>query len=70
MRIQSLEKGTAVVELSRGELELVNNALNEVCHGIDLPEFSTRMGADRSEVVKLLHRVREALDGMERGLAR
>lgn len=65
MRVQGFGRGTVVVEFTKDELGVVSNALNEVCHGIDLPEFSTRMGAERSEVVKLLHRFREAMEGVE-----
>ena len=35
----------AEIRLTRGELAIINNALNEICHGIDLPEFATRIGA-------------------------
>jgi hypothetical protein len=32
-----------------------------VCHGLDIEEFSSRMGADKAEVLKLSHRIAEAL---------
>ena len=50
------------VELSRDELEILNNALNEVCHGLDIEEFSIRMGAGKPEVLKLLHRIASTLE--------
>ncbi len=62
MRVSKTTRHTMQVELSREELEIVNNALNEVCHGLDIEEFSTRMGATKAEVLKLLHRVSEALE--------
>ena len=61
MRVNKTARHTANVDLSRDELEILNNALNEVCHGLDIEEFSTRMGADKAEVLKLLHRISEAL---------
>ena len=36
---------------------IINNALNEVCHGVDLEhdgEFASRVGATRSEAQTLL----------------
>jgi len=46
------------IELTRGELEIINNALNEVCNGIDLEgEFSTRMGCTIEEARAVLFKV-------------
>jgi hypothetical protein len=50
------------IELSELELVVVNNALNEVLNGIDLFEFSTRIGVERDQVVELLSQVSAALD--------
>ena len=61
MRVSKTTQHTANLELSRDELEILNNALNEVCHGLDIEEFSIRMGADKAEVLKLFHRIAEAL---------
>ena len=49
--------------LSRDELILVNNALNEVCDGVEFTdgEFQTRLGGSREEARKVLERVAEAL---------
>jgi hypothetical protein len=39
------ENSHMLVELTKDELGIINNALNEVCNGIDLEgEFDTRMG--------------------------
>lgn len=40
---------------------LLNNALNEVCNGLDQWEFETRMGKPREEVVILLNKVHARL---------
>lgn len=46
------------VELSRDELEIINNALNEVCNGIHLEsEFDTRMGCSAEEARKTLKKI-------------
>jgi hypothetical protein len=49
------------VALTVEELRIINNALNEVCHGIDVPEFATRMGASLPEVKALLDRIHAML---------
>lgn len=49
----------ATIRLSRSELGLVNNALNEVANGVDISdsEFQTRLGESRSDVRQLLTEV-------------
>jgi hypothetical protein len=51
----------AAVALTEDELRTINNALNEVCHGIEVPEFATRMGATLAEVKALLDRIHAML---------
>ena len=50
-------KQEANVTLSYDEVGLLNNALNEVCNAFDIAEFSTRMGANMSEVQGLLRQL-------------
>jgi hypothetical protein len=46
------------VELTKDELGIINNALNEVCNGIDLEgEFDTRMGCTVDEARQLLAKI-------------
>lgn len=52
---------TMSISLSKAEIELVVNALNEVCNGLDIAEFSIRMGAEKPEVLRLLNRLAEIL---------
>ncbi|MEZ0266640.1 MAG: hypothetical protein ACAI43_18075, partial [Phycisphaerae bacterium] len=54
---------SARVDLTRADLLLVGNALNEVCNGvhIDDSEFFARLGASRDEVRVLLRRVKQRL---------
>ena len=47
-----------LVELTNDELRIINNALNEVCHGIDLEgEFDTRMGCTVEEAGAVLAKI-------------
>jgi hypothetical protein len=57
MKLERKETRDATVRLSRHELVILNNALNEVCNGLDLDEFSIRMGAEIGEVEALLEEV-------------
>ena len=54
MEVLRREPHAAEIRLTMGELAIINNALNEICHGIDLPEFATRIGAEPEEVRRLL----------------
>jgi hypothetical protein len=57
-----VEPPKATIELSPGELVIIVNALNEVCNGLDLPDFSTRIGADRQAAERLLAEMRSLAD--------
>lgn len=45
------------------ELVLINNALNEVCHGVSFndDEFQTRIGYPRDKAQNLLKKIAKAL---------
>ncbi|HEX3943058.1 MAG TPA: hypothetical protein VHW69_03120 [Rhizomicrobium sp.] len=47
------------VRLTRDELGLLGNALNEVCNGVHIPdwEFQTRLSVEREELQKLLDQI-------------
>jgi hypothetical protein len=52
------QRPSATVELRKDELGIVNNALNEVCNGIQLDgEFDTRMGCTVEEAGELLAKI-------------
>lgn len=55
----------ATVSFSVEELIVVNAALNEVCNGINLFEFETRIGATRETVRELLSKVSHLIDAMK-----
>ncbi len=44
-----IDRDRVTVELSGDELEILNNALDEVCNGLDIREFAIRMGAEKPE---------------------
>lgn len=53
------------IAVTRDELLIVNAALNEVCNGIAVFEFETRIGADRDRVSALLKKIGLLLDQMD-----
>lgn len=60
MQLIAVDSDEIVTKLTRDELGVINNALNEICNGIDVEEFETRIGATREEVGSLLKQLREA----------
>ena len=64
MEVLRRERHAAEVRLTAGELAIINNALNEICHGIDLPEFASRIGAERAVAERLLAGVGALLRGL------
>ncbi len=65
--MKAIQIGTkrSQIELSLEEILILTNSLNEVCNGIDLFEFATRMGADRECMRLVLAELSERLDLME-----
>jgi hypothetical protein len=47
MKVRQSDETHVVLDLTHNELILMNNALNEVCNGLDFSDFSTRLGAER-----------------------
>jgi len=62
MRVERTPDQEFLVWLDRDELVTFNNALNEVCNGMDVWEFSTRMGSQRDRAIELLTQLKRALD--------
>lgn len=58
MKVLTVDGSLVTVTLSALEVLILQNALNEVCHGIDIPELHTRIGADEQEISTLLQEVR------------
>lgn len=64
MKVIGADAERVQVEFGREEILMVNAALNEVCNGISLPEFETRIGATRTRVATLLKEVGLIIDRM------
>jgi len=60
---------TARVVLGEQDLLLLNNALNEVCFGIEISpeEFATRLGVSRANAIELLDAIGGLLDELGGG---
>jgi hypothetical protein len=56
-------RGNRLLRLSDDELVWLNNALNEVCNGVDIDdsEFPTRLGGSRQDLKALLARINTML---------
>lgn len=52
------------IEISKDELLILHAALNEVCNGIEVFEFETRIGASPERVAVLMGELGELLDRM------
>jgi len=64
MRVISADAKRAELSLEAKELLVVSNALNEVCNGLDMPDFQTRLGVDREYARALLVSIVPILDKM------
>ena len=68
MQIETVHGAEASVVLDRDEVRLLNNAINEVCSGVqelgDDREFATRLGSSREEARALLAQISRLLDQM------
>ncbi|MDR2635765.1 MAG: hypothetical protein LBC08_02920 [Campylobacteraceae bacterium] len=66
MKIIDFSNTEANIILNKNELIVINAALNEICNGIELFEFETRIGTDREHVLALLNLVNKLLDKVEK----
>lgn len=53
--------------LTKDDLCIILSALNEICNGIDIFEFETRIGASKVEVQLLEERIKTMLNQLENG---
>lgn len=65
MKVIDTTNEISLIGISRDELLIVNAALNEVCNGIEVFDFETRIGADRERVAALLKEVGLLLDRVD-----
>ena len=64
MKINLIAKSSASVSFMEAELVLLDNTLNEVLNGLDVPEFDTRLGASRQKAEELLPQIDSILSRM------
>lgn len=62
MQIVKLEGRSAVVEINESELLVLHASLNEVCNGIDVQAFDTRIGSSKEFVADLLVEIGGIMD--------
>lgn len=48
----------ASLQLTRDDLLIFCSSLNEVCNGIEIFEFQTRIGAERDEVKSVMKKIK------------
>jgi hypothetical protein len=65
MKVVEIISDQSTVCLSNEELLIINSALNEICNGIEVFEFETRIGASRQRVLALFMQVGVLLDQIE-----
>jgi hypothetical protein len=69
MQLLKNDLASADVRLSVDELLTIHQSLNEVCNGIDLFEFQTRVGVSREEVSQLMNIISEIISKIDETLA-
>jgi hypothetical protein len=57
MKLKRLTAGHVSLTLSRQELGTMGNSLNEVCNGIRVVDFESKMGGKRNEVEQILDNI-------------
>jgi hypothetical protein len=62
MTVLDVQDHDVTLRLSIHELVVINNALNEVCNGIEVPEFRARIGAPPDQVQLLSDSVSAAIE--------
>lgn len=48
------------MELSRAEVYIIYSALNEICNGIEIPEFELRIGYPLDEVLLVFEKIKNS----------
>ena len=61
MQARRLDRDSIEILATRAELDVLRQCLNEVCSGIAIPEFETRIGASIDDVRVMLRTLRGAV---------
>lgn len=62
MDIISVDEKKTELSLDNKELLILHSSLNEVCNGISVPEFETRIGTSKEAAFTLLKELGRILD--------
>lgn len=62
MEARIVSSSDVELRMTQDELVILNNALNEVCHGFEVDEFETRIGSSREQASVLLQAIGRLLD--------
>ena len=62
MKLNQIVDRAADIFVTEEELILICNALNEVCNGLDVEEFDTRMGTSLENVRRLFGELSKVTD--------
>lgn len=67
METIAVDSQAVTLRIDRSELLLLNNALNEVSNGVDIPEweFPVRLGEPRAIALRLLDEIGDAVKASE-----
>lgn len=66
MKLTRMESHDLEVLISYDELLIVYNALNELCNGIEVYEFHTRIGASIDEFQRIVKTIGNMIETAER----
>jgi hypothetical protein len=68
MKITTVGNQTCELLVTREEIRILHQALNEICNGVTFgdSEFKTRMGTDRKTAVALMAQLGGAYDPLEK----
>jgi hypothetical protein len=64
MQVEQVKDDKFTISLTKDEMLILNNALNETANGIWISEFQTRTGYEREEFQKLLDQIGAVLDAV------
>ena len=68
MDVKEVKGSYALIVLTSDDVMVLCNALNEVCHALDIPEFSTRMGVGQEEALGRLRTLNALYSKMQNAL--
>ncbi len=54
MYVQKINKGQVIIDLTEDELGLLGNCLNEICHGIKVLDFESKIGIEKQTAQLML----------------